>query len=190
MITSGEQITEARTSLGWSKADLARAAGLDRKAVAWWERKATIAGITQSPGVEKIASALQRAGIRLPEPPEPEPEREPQSSVDILTRPGTLWPRRQPKLVRRLNVALEVEPSQRTQSSHWRVVHGVECGARTRKGLPCKRPAYPNGRCRNHGGLSTGARTAEGKARCIEATRRRWGAARKPEGLQDAQLGA
>jgi hypothetical protein len=40
------------------------------------------------------------------------------------------------------------------------------CGARTRAGTPCKRPArYPSARCRLQGGLSTGPRTAAGKAR-------------------------
>jgi transcriptional regulator with XRE-family HTH domain len=182
MITSGQQIREARTTLGWSKADLARAAGLDRKAVAWWERKATIAGVTQNPGVEKIADALQRAGIRFPELAAPEPT--PESREDTLIRLGVVLPRREPKLIRRLDLALAVEPPRRTQSAKWRVVRGVECGARTRKGLPCKRPAYPNGRCRNHGGLSTGARTPEGKARCMAALRRRW--ARPQEGAAHA----
>ncbi|MGC1180491.1 MAG: HGGxSTG domain-containing protein [Methyloceanibacter sp.] len=31
------------------------------------------------------------------------------------------------------------------------------CRARTRSGSPCQSPAMPNGRCRMHGGLSTGA---------------------------------
>ncbi|MEQ8608802.1 MAG: HGGxSTG domain-containing protein [Rhodospirillales bacterium] len=31
------------------------------------------------------------------------------------------------------------------------------CGAKTRKGSPCQSPAMKNGRCRMHGGLSTGA---------------------------------
>src|SRR4051794_19141566 len=31
------------------------------------------------------------------------------------------------------------------------------CGARTRRGKPCRSPAMPNGRCRMHGGLSPGA---------------------------------
>jgi len=30
------------------------------------------------------------------------------------------------------------------------------CGARTRQRTACKQPAMPNGRCRMHGGLSTG----------------------------------
>jgi len=31
------------------------------------------------------------------------------------------------------------------------------CGAKTRTGTPCRSPAMPNGRCRMHGGKSTGA---------------------------------
>ena len=39
------------------------------------------------------------------------------------------------------------------------------CGARTRGGCACRQPAMANGRCRFHGGKSTGPRTAEGLAR-------------------------
>ena len=45
------------------------------------------------------------------------------------------------------------------------------CGARTRKGKECLAPAMPNGRCRMHGGGSTGPRTPEGLAR---SRRARW----------------
>ena len=41
------------------------------------------------------------------------------------------------------------------------------CGAKTRKGLPCKRKALLNGRCPNHGGLSTGPKTIKGKRRAL-----------------------
>ena len=43
------------------------------------------------------------------------------------------------------------------------------CGARTRKGTPCKGPALHNGRCRMHGGASTGPRTKRGLARSRRA---------------------
>ena len=43
------------------------------------------------------------------------------------------------------------------------------CGARTRASLPCKGPAMPNGRCRMHGGTSTGPRTLEGLQRIVKA---------------------
>ncbi|WP_313899013.1 HGGxSTG domain-containing protein [Methylobacterium sp. J-072] len=46
----------------------------------------------------------------------------------------------------------------------------ARCGARTRSGCPCQGPAMPNGRCRMHGGSSTGARTPEGLARVRTAT--------------------
>jgi len=43
------------------------------------------------------------------------------------------------------------------------------CGAKTRAGHPCCGPAMPNGRCRMHGGKSTGPRTLEGLERCRKA---------------------
>ena len=47
---------------------------------------------------------------------------------------------------------------------------GVRCAAKTRKGSPCQRPAkLPAGRCRVHGGASTGPRTEEGRARIAAA---------------------
>ncbi len=45
------------------------------------------------------------------------------------------------------------------------------CGARTRAGGCCRQPAMRNGRCRMHGGLSTGPRTVQGRARCAAARR-------------------
>jgi hypothetical protein len=46
------------------------------------------------------------------------------------------------------------------------------CGARTRTGAPCRSPAMPNGRCRMHGGKSTGPRTLAGLDRLRAATTR------------------
>ncbi len=40
---------------------------------------------------------------------------------------------------------------------HWTFMDAPRCGATTRKGTPCKSPAMKNGRCRMHGGMSTGA---------------------------------
>jgi hypothetical protein len=55
------------------------------------------------------------------------------------------------------------------------------CGARCRDGTPCKAPAVwnrrldrpVNGRCRMHGGLSTGPKTEEGRRRIAESNRTR-----------------
>lgn len=46
------------------------------------------------------------------------------------------------------------------------------CEARTRAGGSCKARALFNGRCRMHGGLSTGPKTPEGKKRSLEALAR------------------
>jgi hypothetical protein len=43
------------------------------------------------------------------------------------------------------------------------------CGARTRSGMPCRGAAMENGRCRVHGGPSTGPRTPEGLERSRRA---------------------
>lgn len=48
----------------------------------------------------------------------------------------------------------------------------ARCGARTKRAhQPCRAPAMRNGRCRLHGGASTGPRTAAGLERARKA---RW----------------
>lgn len=44
-------------------------------------------------------------------------------------------------------------------------MNAPRCGAKTRRGTSCKAPAMANGRCRMHGGRSTGPRTQEGLER-------------------------
>lgn len=50
------------------------------------------------------------------------------------------------------------------------------CGAHARTtGQPCRcLKVYRGGRCKFHGGLSTGPRTVEGKARALRAMREGW----------------
>ena len=48
------------------------------------------------------------------------------------------------------------------------------CGAYARStGSPCQAKALANGRCKNHGGMSTGPRTPEGRQAIAESTRQR-----------------
>ena len=43
---------------------------------------------------------------------------------------------------------------------------GLQCGAKTRAGKPCKQQAiYASGRCKWHGGCSTGPKSSAGKKR-------------------------
>ena len=55
-----------------------------------------------------------------------------------------------------------------------RQLRNQPCGARTRAGHACRRKGLgKGGRCPNHGGMSTGPRTPEGRARIAEALRAR-----------------
>jgi len=54
------------------------------------------------------------------------------------------------------------------------------CGAKTRVGIPCRAFALANGRCRLHGGLSTGPLTKMGWAR-TRAGYRAWLARKRAE---------
>jgi len=53
------------------------------------------------------------------------------------------------------------------------------CGARTRAGQPCRR-------CPNHGGMSTGSKTPEGRARLAALLKARWALSRA-SALQEAK---
>jgi len=55
-------------------------------------------------------------------------------------------------------------PNNKDGENKWK-----SCGAKTRKGTPCKNTRlFPNGRCKNHGGLSTGPKTEAGKAKAMQ----------------------
>ena len=74
-----------------------------------------------------------------------------------------------------------------------RLPKNARCGAWARtKGRPCIAQAIPNGtgRCRYHGGLSTGHKTQAGRKRISNAQRRRWAHWRAAKGGQSrANLG-
>jgi len=60
----------------------------------------------------------------------------------------------------------------------------ITCGAHARStGLPCQAKALSNGRCRNHGGLSTGPRTLEGKKAISKATAKRMASGQQEKAL-------
>ena len=50
----------------------------------------------------------------------------------------------------------------------------IKCGAYARTtGNPCQAKALTNGRCKNHGGMSTGPKTPKGRQAIAQATRQR-----------------
>jgi hypothetical protein len=61
----------------------------------------------------------------------------------------------------------------------------IECGAYARStGRPCQGTALLNGRCRNHGGCSTGPKTLEGRRAVAEATRQRMHSGQQEKALE------
>ena len=68
MIASGAQVRAARGLLGWSQADLAKAAGLAVNAVRHWEAQhgeRLHRPSARGKGPRRIAEALRRAGVVL-----------------------------------------------------------------------------------------------------------------------------
>jgi hypothetical protein len=70
-------------------------------------------------------------------------------------------------------LAREREPIERVRARLEALVMAnaaPRCGARSKRtGLPCRAAAMPNGRCKVHGGKSTGPRTQEGLERSRKA---------------------
>ncbi|SFV25800.1 HGGxSTG domain-containing protein [Hyphomicrobium facile] len=54
----------------------------------------------------------------------------------------------------------------------------IRCEARCRDGHACRAPSMRNGRCKLHGGKSTGAKTPGGIERIRQAQYRRWACVR------------
>lgn len=72
---------------------------------------------------------------------------------------------------------------------------GMQCGATTRAGTPCKSIALMiNGRCKLHGGMSTGPITETGRMRARCNLARRWlcdgPTERRPDHYEAAALGS
>ena len=62
---------------------------------------------------------------------------------------------------------------------------GNRCGAYARStGLPCEAKAMPNGRCKNHGGMSTGPKTPQGRQAIAQATRQRMASGQRKRVLE------
>ena len=59
------------------------------------------------------------------------------------------------------------------------------CGAYARSsGNPCQAKAMPNGRCKNHGGISTGPKTPEGRQAIADATSQRMASGQRERALK------
>ncbi len=75
-----------------------------------------------------------------------------------------------PSLLEKVRGAFESEPQDDRHALALREIQrcaATRCGAKTRRATPCQRKALRNGKCRNHGGMSTGPRTLEGRLRAL-----------------------
>ena len=61
----------------------------------------------------------------------------------------------------------------------------IKCQAYARTtGNPCQAKALANGRCKNHGGMSTGPNTPEGRQAIAQATRQRMASGQQERALE------
>ncbi|WP_341214221.1 HGGxSTG domain-containing protein [uncultured Limimaricola sp.] len=158
---TGAELLAKRKAAGLSQVQLAKAAGIGRGAVGYWEAK---------PALCRNGWACQRMfkvlGIRILPVFQP---------LMRARGDGVLpaWAAMERRMIEQARAAAEKREAQRLARLR------VPCGAITRKGLPCRLKSEPSRkRCKFHGGRSTGPKTAEGRARIAEAQRRRWAAYR------------
>lgn len=145
-LMSGTDLQAARLAEGVGVRELARRAGITHKAVQYWEAKPALD--LKGHAVKAMADAL---GVELPAGEFLHTNARARGGV--LSSFAVFGPFPEPA----------AKPKR------------VRCGARTRKGTPCRAKSEPGKRrCRFHGGKSTGPTTPEGKARIAEAQLKRW----------------
>lgn len=155
---SGRQLAALRRAAGANQTELARAAGIGRNTVSYWENKHTIS--RSSISVKRMCEAL---------------------GISIQHDPSTIvsWEER---LTEHPSSHGKKSTSSKPEQGLGSVTDAhnpaqTTCGARTRKGRACRlAPELGKRRCKAHGGLSTGARTLEGRVKIAEAQQRRWAA--------------
>lgn len=150
---TGADLRAARKAAGLSQIDLAQRARIGRHAVQYWEGKARLS--QRSWAVRRMAEAL---GLR---------------DISTPLRAGAGWGDR---LLAAERDELAIKLAALAEREAQRAAHRrVRCGAKTRKGTACRHKSeLGKRRCKFHGGMSTGARTPEGRERIAEAQRRRW----------------
>ena len=153
---TGADLRAARKAAGLSQIALAQRAGIGRHTVQYWEAKVRID--LRGWAVQRMAAVLG-------------PDKVPDYRTPIRAHAG--WGFSPSEAERRY---LEAKLRQLEQAEAQRAARRrVPCKAKTRKGTACRSLSEPGKRrCKFHGGMSTGPRTPEGRARIAEAQRKRW----------------
>ncbi len=150
---SGRELAAVRKRAGLSQTRLAELAGIGRHAVSYWENKPKVDRNGWAPkrmfdvlGIKVLPDYLQSVRAR---------------GHGVLD-PYEAYERRE---LARLS-AREAKSAKKRR---------VVCGAKTRKGTPCRLMSEPGRRrCKFHGGKSTGPKSEGGRQRIAEAQRKRW----------------
>lgn len=156
---AGAELAARRKAAGLTQRQLAKAAGVGRTAVQYWEAAPHLD--PRGWAVGRMAEAL---GWIL------------SASAFGTLRAQAGWAdseaRHDAETARWAGAQLAAyQEREAARAARRRVV----CGAKTRKGTPCRNKSEPGKRrCKFHGGMSTGARTQAGIERIREAQRRRW----------------
>ena len=172
-IVTGCQIKAARALLGWSRAQLAAAADLNVNSITYWEAMTVISATREPHACARIRQALHQAGVEFVGHAKPGARLA--ENANYVMRPPSRARARHGVI--RVSAHLAVAARSKTQPAiAARRKPSLPCGAKTRFGSPCRRTGLGNGRCPNHGGLSSGPKTLAGRARIAEVERKRWAA--------------
>ena len=175
-IDSGRQLRAARVLAGLTQAQLAQQAGFHERACRYWEAQGDDPP-TSTPSSLAIPQQYARVrvmGLRFRTEMPANMEFVSVTTVVRCPRTGRACPEvtcRDRHCCRKM-----LERGLSHTGLPLKRIFRPRCCAKTRAGAPCIMRVVPGKRrCRFHGGLSTGPRTVQGKARIAEAQRRRWG---------------
>lgn len=161
--TKGAELQTLRLKAGHSQATLAQLIGCTRNAVSYWEMQAVITKSQLRYGVPMLIGKVlgfEYAPIKR--------SRTRARGDGVLLREDACQ-RALDREAARIRARLETKAALQRQI----------CGAKTRKGQPCRNMSEAGRRrCKFHGGRSTGPRTIEGRARISSAQAKRWAAHR------------
>jgi transcriptional regulator with XRE-family HTH domain len=179
---SGQELAALRRGAGLTQVQLAQTAGIGRHAVSYWESRAKVNPWSWAPkrmldvlGVKVVphSNTTTRTGAGA---------RHGASTwmdghvAELIAREeARLLAKREAKRARRAIRLDAIRGLVAARKATAQARERVPCGACTRKGELCRMRSEPGRRrCRHHGGMSTGPKTPEGRARIAEAERRRW----------------
>ena len=169
-VVTGAQLRAGRALLGWSSQTLATAARVHINTIGRWEAARTLpAFLLREPyGVRRMREAMESAGVKFFIRPSP--------GVRLCKGPSFVMPpARRLRPLHGVSRFLQLSCDRPPKTPVHRTNGPARlCGARTRVGGRCRRRSMRNGRCRLHGGCSTGPKTAAGRARLSELQKRRW----------------